>query len=64
MEQREFSLELSLPLLLPPSDLELELALRVCWVSLTMVSALERAAGGWLVHGSLHGAGTAGVGSR
>lgn len=41
MEQRELSLELSLPLLLPPSDLELELALQVCWVSLTMVSSLE-----------------------
>lgn len=40
MEQRELSLELSLPLLLPPSDLELELALQVCWVSLTMVSSL------------------------
>lgn len=42
MEQRELSLELSLPLLLPPSDLELELALQVCWVSLTMVSSLEK----------------------
>lgn len=64
MEQRELSLELSLPLLLPPSDLELELALLVCWVSLTMVSALERAAGGvQSAHGSLHRAGTAGVGS-
>jgi len=41
VEQRELSLELSLPLLLPPSDLELELALQVCWFSLTMVSALE-----------------------
>lgn len=41
MEQRELSLELSLPLLLPPSDLELELALQVCWASLTMVSSLE-----------------------
>lgn len=41
MEQRELSLELSPPLLLPPSDLELELALQVCWVSLTMVSSLE-----------------------
>jgi len=41
VEQRELSLELSLPLLLPPSDLELELALQVCWVSLTMVSSLE-----------------------
>lgn len=39
VEQRELSLELSLPLLLPPSDLELELALQVCWVSLTMVRA-------------------------
>ena len=41
MEQRELSLELSLPLLLPPSDLELEPAVQVCWVSLTMVSSLE-----------------------
>lgn len=41
VEQRELSLELSLPLLLPPSDLELELALQLCWVSLTMVSSLE-----------------------
>lgn len=65
VEQRELSLELSLPLLLPPSDLELELALQVCWVSLTMVRALESGAEGvWSVHGSLQGAGTAGVGSK
>lgn len=41
VEQRELSLELSLPLLLPPSDLELELVLQVCWLSLTMLSNLE-----------------------